>query len=292
MNKKIYLKYKAETTISHRADESMKTTSLVRTNNVIIDGKRYKVPNISAASIRTRLIRQPATNRLLDLLELDAKDLPILSHTVLYSGGGRLESAETHMPLQYIRTVRQYFPLLACLGATTNFCMLEGDFKVTSANALLKDIVKSNCFEIEDTIIKKFNIDTENLSNIVTEFQFNTKRDSRLNVDENDKTIANIFDQQLLIKGTLLGNLILIRDYDELKGSFLNSSLINWKKEGGFIGGQSSQGSGILSYQLSENLPKPEIYENFVIENKDLIIKLLMEEKIWKDKKVISSLLK
>ena len=298
-NKTFFGLYRAETPLSHQADESMETTSICRYNTVLLeDGSIVKVYNISSASFRND-IRVNAAKRLLDLVDLTLEDIPEIANVVLLSGGPRLERSEPVFPLEYIRKVREWFPMLDLLGGTTQFCMIESKMAPTSLNALTKSISE---FVIESSIISEYGIDIDSLPDVVTEFQFNVKADPRTKFDKILETgeieegesaedsecrmVANMFDIQVIRKGTRLGHQVFIRDYDNLLlSSCFASSLVMWNRNGGYIGGRRAQGYGKVSWVYSPQLPSEEIYENFVVDNRDRIRSMIMDREIWKNQK-------
>jgi len=302
INRTFFGLYRAETPLSHQADKSMETTSIFRYNTVLLDdGSTTKVYNISSASFRND-IRVNAGRRLLKLVNLTLEDIPEIANVVLLSGGPRLERSETVLPLEYINKVREYFPILDLLGGTTQFCMIEGRMAPTSINALTK--ITSN-FLIENAIIKSHNINKDILPDVVTEFQFNVKVDARTKYDkiidngdsiqvERGKAVgdsesgivANMFDVQVIRKGTLLGHQVFIRDYENsLLSSCFASALSSWKENGSYIGGRIAQGYGKVSWMYSPRLPVETIYEEYITNNKDRIRSMIMDREIWKDQK-------
>lgn len=283
--------YRAETPLMHGADEKMETTTLCRYNMQILkDGSSIKIYNLSTSTWR-HTIRENAALRLLSLLDLKFEDIPELVQIVLVSGGPRLEKGEI-VPLAFVRELRKWFPLLDMMGTTVPFCMFEGKMYPTAINVLTKILANNYCY-IEDMIIKEFSVDIDSLSDIVTEFQFNTKRDPRTkevkNVNDTEYgTVANMFDTQMIIKGALLGHQVVIRDYDNgLLSSCLNSALEEWKRNGSYIGGKKSQGCGNVSFEYKPALSDPNIYESFIIKNKDVLKSMVMDDKVWKDKNAI-----
>lgn len=289
---------KAETNLSHQADEKMETTALFRYENAVgKNGDNIKVYNISAGSFRSTL-RRAGAYQLCDLLGLKPEELPELSHVVLFSGGPRLESSETIKPLNSERALRQLFPLLDLFGGTVSYTMLESQFKTTQLTAINKTIY--NNFDLEKEILDCFKINVNELPESVVDFEYNTKKDSRVKYDnESSKegcdcgTVANIFDIQIIKKGTWLANKVILNDYDDnLLSSCLNSCIQYWQNSGGLIGGKTSQGHGHVSFNLQPILAETSIYIDYINNLKDQIKKAIMDKQIWKDKKAILNHLK
>jgi len=284
--------FRAETPLNHGADEKMETTSLCRYNTVLLeDGKEVKVYNISVAAYRHN-IREFGCHRLLNLLGLFVEDLPEISNVIFLSGGPRLEKGEV-APLEFIRFIRQWFPLLDLMGCTTPFTMISGKFTPTAINVLAREVAEANFF-IEGNILDLFGITPESLPSVVTEFQFNSKRDTRTEIFDiaNTKntdcgTVANIFDTQVVRKGARLGHQVMIRDYDnKMLESCLSSALREWQRSGCHVGGKINQGCGQVSLQYAPSLVSPEIYENFVIDNASKIKNMVLDKKIWMNKEI------
>jgi len=286
--------YKAETSIQHGTDEKMETTALCRYNTFLKDGKSIRIYNISVSTFR-HTIRDSATDRLLSILGMSFEDLPEISQIIFKSGGPRLEKGEV-VPLAFIKAVRKWFPLIDLMGTTTPFCMIEGRLYPTEINTLTRSLIEGS-FYIEDNIVKEFSLQKDLLPEIVTEFQFNTKRDPRAFMVDDVKniqygTVANMFDTQQIIKGTLLGHQVVIRDYEnQMLGSCVSSALAEWIRGGSYIAGKKSQGCGKVSFKYSPLLPSTSIYEDFVAANKDMISSLIMNKKVWEDKNTILSMI-
>jgi hypothetical protein len=283
--------YRAETPLQHGADEKMETTSLCRYNTYILkSGALVKIYTLSVSTWR-HVVRENATLRLLHIVGLDFKELPEIVQIVLMSGGPRLEKGDV-VPLAFIKEIRKWFPLIDMMGTTVPFCMIEGKLYPTEITVLTK-IIADEEFLIEGNIINSFKIDKETLPDVVTEFQFNTKRDPRTAEvadikDTQYGTVANMFDTQIVMKGARLGHQIVIRDYDnQLLTSCLSSALDEWAMNGAYIGGKKSQGCGKVSFNYVPEFPSPSIYENFINENKMKIKDFLMDKKIWEDKETI-----
>lgn len=305
--------YTAETALSHLADERMETTSVCRSNNGLLpDGKIIKMYNISSNAYR-QAIRYNGALRLLEMVDLTIEEIPEIAAVVLFSGGPRLESSENVTPVKFLRTCCELFPLIDLLGCTVIFTMIEGRLSATQLNALTPEMLN---FKPEKGVIDRFKINPKSLPQKVVEFQFNTKRDPRKHFndkksgerldmpDEIDQAymkkntecgvVANMFECQIIIKGTRLGHCVHLTSHSPkhlgMLGSCWASCLKKWDEEGGKIGGKISQGNGQVSWQYLPNLPSPEIYENFVTERKDLLKKIILEGGTWKDKNIITKL--
>lgn len=332
--------FTAETPLSHQADEKMETTIICRYNIAVKDGRYVKVYNISANAFRNA-VRRNGAQRLLDLIGMKIEDLPEIANVVLFSGGPRLEksvssrykgegkskSSGGQIPIEYSNTLCRWFPLLDLLGCTTQFCMVPHDgskMAPTSLNALTPEIAS---FKIESSVIDAHEIKIESLPGVVTEFQFNSKQDSRVRYDflheekekvifeeglykryedvqitlleESDKgnnpqgksecgEIRNVFDVQYICKGTLLAHQVAIFDRpDGILTSCFSSALEQWKRDGGYIAGKIAQGAGVVSWRYIPNLLSPEKYENFITENKRRLKSMLEDRDIWKSEKVL-----
>jgi len=305
--------FKAETSLSHSADERMETTSVCRSNEaILLGGKIIKVYNLSSNTYRN-CIRRYGAYRLLELLGITENDIPEISNVILFSGGPRLESSENVVPVKFIRECCKYFPLLDLLGATVLFTMLNGKLDATQLNTLTPDMIN---FKSEKRVMESFAINPESLPQKVVEFQFNTKRDPRTHFDDKKSgerlempdefdqaylkkhtecgVVANMFEVQVIMKGVQLGHLATLTSHSEkhlsMLGSCLASCLKKWEQEGGKIGGKISQGCGLVSWEYLPALPDIDEYESFVLKNKEIITKLIMERNTWKDKNCISKL--
>jgi hypothetical protein len=289
--------YKAETPLQHSSDESMETTTLFRSNEIILEnGELFKNYNVSAASFR-HVIRQNATNKMLEIIGLKPEELPEVSHVILFSGGPRLNKKKVEhsvlgdIHIKFSNFINENIPIIELLGSTCFFSMLPAwgsALTVTSLNVLQPELKE---FSIEKTIMETFKIHTNELCKEVSEFQFNTKVDGRVRFDgeapEGEcETVRNIFDVQYLKKGTLFGNCIsIVEREDGLLSSCFSSAIKEWQKTGRYIAGKKSVGAGMLSSRFSPSLPSEEPYEKFIKENKTKIKDILQDTAIWKDAK-------
>jgi len=291
----------------------METTTVCRSNNAILPGgKIIKVYNISSNAYRNVLRRYGAA-RLLDLICLNVEEIPEIAAVVLFSGGPRLESSENVTPRKFLRKCCELFPLIDLLGCTVLFTMVEGRLAATQLNALIPEMAN---FQIEKKAMDKFNINPGLLPVKVVEFQFNTKRDPRKYFNDKKSgerletpteidqaylkkntecgVVANMFEVQMILKGTLLGHCVTLTSHApkhlDMLGSCLASCLKKWQEEDGKIGGKIGQGCGAVSWRYSPDMPSPDLYENFVNDNKVLLKKLILEAGTWKDKNVITKL--
>ena len=291
MKQRHYLiNYTATTKIQHSSDETMETTKLFRKNKIVDnDGKIIDKYNVSANAMRNRL-RVAAATQLLELLNLIKQELPALAHIVLFSGGPRINKtsaeskkgniAEGCTPIAYSNKICELFPFLELLGTTTAFSFVpvgESRLRVGELTAITKSIL--NCGDYKN-IYKG----TES-PDICVEFQFNVKLDSK---ETNVNTFANMFDVQYIIEGTRFVQSITLL-CDESKSNLLDSCFQNifqyWQiSMCGYVGGKVSNDCGrIKCTDITTEFDDLDTYKQYVLNNSQKIIDVLMKENTWKD---------
>lgn len=321
--------YTTETIAFTGTQERNETTSLFRYNK---KSNGYKVPNFSSNAVRNRL-RVACFTDLISRVGVTLDELPVFNNLVMFSGGPRLENSDVTIRLEFLRELFKWIPGMYLFGGTTAFNMIGSVLTVSSLDAMLPQYIRD--FKIPGEVLKIFGLDVDSLPEVVTEFQFNTKKDIRELPDtietlskeelqnklslseitdaeyaefqvsyddpeklfritrneEKDKTVANMFDTQVLMAGTkmchylALGRENILKNHDILT-SCLAATLKQFQKEP-FLGARKSNGYGMVSFEYMPQLDDDTLYASFVEENKQRIYDILMDDKLFVDHKCI-----
>lgn len=262
--------------IHHGGDEKTGSESLLRRNKYFVNGNSMEIPYISGNALRG-MWRRHLIADLLDRLDVDLKSTR-LYHS-LFSGGVLEQVSEKNsgvIDIELKKKLNDLLPPIRLLGTSYLNQTIEGNLQVGFLLPVCKELKEY----LPDTIAEKYNDRLERSIFTFCDFKFQTRKDD-LGAEraEGESAVQMLIKYEVFIPGTVFYNEIKIVDAEPLDISLLGHLIELWNQNP-TIGGKASAGLGQLKldYALDTRFD-PELYLEFVEDNKKEIIQLLKELK-------------
>lgn len=260
----------ALTPIFHGGDEKTGSTPVLRTIMVFVDGiGEVPIPYISGNGIRGKL-RRMAMKDFIDGVGHEIQNVKL--HHVLFSGGILESTEETSGSIDLVlrKKVRELMPPVALFGCAIGNQMIQGILTVEHMWPI--------CLEYSAYLPEKYRKDQRAMQPIrtFTDQSFITRRDDlRAERTADEQAVQMKVDYECFVPGTKFYHRFIVQLPDELQKSCFGRVMDLFAMMP-YIGGRGSSGDGkvMLAY---DNIPRADLYLEFLTEKKDEIRDLLQE---------------
>jgi hypothetical protein len=232
----------------------------------LINGKKLFVPTIRGNSIRGKM-RDLIFDDLLERLEYPKQTLEADKFYTLFCGGF-LDSMESGLDILKKRELRDTLPALSILGSALGKEMLKGKLIVAPAYPKVKERGDKEHPSIYDitSINRMIRLDDGKLAIGDQWLQHKTKEEKK---KDKDQKAQMFYDVDCVITGTEFECFFAIDSRSELEQSCFDY-MIQLLIQHSHFGGKNSSGFGSFDVLDMPEL-KPELYLNFLVENKGKI---------------------
>lgn len=235
-----------------------------------------RLPNISANAMRHCMLREPGAIRLLDILGLGPDNpIPVGVERLLFGGGNTAAGAKAPGNSDLLEaTLRQKYPLIDALGGTVDQFLLT-----RSQTSIAGWIV---CRENNDAT-ERYGV----RSDVSIFDMLDEETRTRMGIGGKDKESGQmIFNYEVLNAGLQVLVDVRFQPFtSELTQACVVQALTDWEESGGVLGAKSAQGHSSFSCQwLSKEHANPDLYINYLLENREELIEGLKGATFCTDK--------
>lgn len=273
MNEKIIGTLLALSPIAHNGNEkSGNTVTLRRVYMITSNGKRKSIPYFEGNALRG-MLRRLLVKNFFDTLKMDNLE-PRVYH--MFFTGGNLEQVtrgQGEIDIALRRKIQEFLPPIALLGTSYLNQAIPGKLIVGKVYPVCKELehfFSMFGYKKEQEVL--FNVEQ------LTGETFQTRKDNR-NVKKVDakNPMQMKIETEVFIPGTVFMHYFILSDCSQVESSMFHHVINLWKQRP-HIGGKSGIGNGQvkIQYDLSK-LPVPEIYLDFIKDNKPRIVNLIRE---------------
>jgi hypothetical protein len=290
MFKKINVKMKLLSPLSHFGDERMGTMQLMRKHKFFYNGEFIDAPVFSGNAFRG-ILRRITMEDFLSRIDIKVKDVTEktykfylnedesneegISKKLYYSlfVGGALTSGTRFEEIGERQKMSVFCPPLAIFGTALGDRIPQGK--------LSSDVFKPVCKELAEYTGMESNISFYEMLEEV----FYTRKDDLKSVNANIKAEEKAdkkenatqmkYEMECLATGTELVGELILENYSDIELACLQNSL-NIFSELGIIGGKSATGHGKVKVEV-EQFSDSKLYLDYMGKNKNMIIEYIKE---------------
>lgn len=268
--KKIDIRMKLLSPLSHFGDERLGTMQIMRTNKFLYDGEFIDIPVYSGNGFRGQF-RRIAMRDYLERVGIAEEGISEKLYYTLFTGGSLVGGAR-YDEVGERRRIRRLCPPLALLGTALGDQIIQGKMKAPLFLPICKETVDYTGVESDmsfyDMLQEVFYTRKDDLKSV----EYNVKKEEG---EKKGDPVQMKYEMQCLSAGTELIGTMIIENVNEVEEAMVNATLKKLK-EVPFIGGKSAAGHGQVDIQYDE-LESEETYYNYLEENKEEIRQWIRE---------------
>ena len=268
--KKIDIRMKLLSPLSHFGDERLGTMQIMRTNKFLYDGEFIDIPVYSGNGFRGQF-RRIAMRDYLERIGIAEEGVSEKLYYTLFTGGSLVGGAR-YDEVGERRRIRRLCPPLALLGTALGDQIIQGKMKAPLFLPICKETVDYTGVESDmsfyDMLQEVFYTRKDDLKSV----EYNIKKEEK---EKKGDPVQMKYEMQCLSAGTELIGTMIIENVNEVEEAMVNATLKKLK-EVPFIGGKSAAGHGQVNIQYDE-LESEEAYYNYLEENKEEIRQWIRE---------------
>lgn len=268
--KKIDIRMKLLSPLSHFGDERLGTMQIMRTNKFLYDGEFIDIPVYSGNGFRGQF-RRIAMRDYLERVGIAEEGISEKLYYTLFTGGSLVGGAR-YDEVGERRRIRRLCPPLALLGTALGDQIIQGKMKAPLFLPICKETVDYTGIESDmsfyDMLQEVFYTRKDDLKSV----EYNVKKEEG---EKKGDPVQMKYEMQCLSAGTELIGTMIIENVNEVEEAMVNATLKKLK-EVPFIGGKSAAGHGQVDIQYDE-LESEETYYNYLEENKEEIRQWIRE---------------
>ena len=268
--KKIDIRMKLLSPLSHFGDERLGTMQIMRTNKFLYDGEFIDIPVYSGNGFRGQF-RRIAMRDYLERVGIAEEGISEKLYYTLFTGGSLVGGAR-YDEVGERRRIRRLCPPLALLGTALGDQIIQGKIKAPLFLPICKETVDYTGVESDmsfyDMLQEVFYTRKDDLKSV----EYNIKKEEG---EKKGDPVQMKYEMQCLSAGTELIGTMIIENVNEVEEAMVNATLKKLK-EVPFIGGKSAAGHGQVDIQYDE-LESEETYYNYLEENKEEIRQWIRE---------------
>jgi len=263
-------KIKLLSPMSHNSDESFGVDTTFRRVKILSGGKVHRIPIYSGNAFRG-ILRRIGADHLFKTVDIN--NVPQKLYYCFFSGG-MLQggSGSKGVEIQKKREVRAMVPFLSIFGSAMSNYIMPGKLKVGQGIPICKETAEYTGIESEETYYS-----------FIDSIFYTRRDDYEPTIEENDKKKENEdqahqmkYNAEVLIPGTELDHTFSLTYANELEQSCFGSIMRQFINNP-ILGGKSAVGHGNVKLVGYGNFPDPTVYQNFLVENKESIVKYITE---------------
>lgn len=268
--KKIDIRMKLLSPLSHFGDERLGTMQIMRTNKFLYDGEFIDIPVYSGNGFRGQF-RRIAMRDYLERIGIAEEGISEKLYYTLFTGGSLVGGAR-YDEVGERRRIRRLCPPLALLGTALGDQIIQGKIKAPLFLPICKETVDYTGVESDmsfyDMLQEVFYTRKDDLKSV----EYNIKKEEG---EKKGDPVQMKYEMQCLSAGTELIGTMIIENVNEVEEAMINATLKKLK-EVPFIGGKSAAGHGQVDIQYGE-LESEETYYKYLEENKEEIRQWIRE---------------
>jgi hypothetical protein len=268
--KKIDIRMKLLSPLSHFGDERLGTMQIMRTNKFLYDGEFIDIPVYSGNGFRGQF-RRIAMRDYLERVGIAEEGISEKLYYTLFTGGSLVGGAR-YDEVGERRRIRRLCPPLALLGTALGDQIIQGKIKAPLFLPICKETVDYTGVESDmsfyDMLQEVFYTRKDDLKSV----EYNIKKEEG---EKKGDPVQMKYEMQCLSAGTELIGTMIIENVNEVEEAMVNATLKKLK-EVPFIGGKSAAGHGQVDIQYGE-LESEETYYKYLEENKEEIRQWIRE---------------
>lgn len=268
--KKIDIRMKLLSPLSHFGDERLGTMQIMRTNKFLYDGEFIDIPVYSGNGFRGQF-RRIAMRDYLERIGIAEEGISEKLYYTLFTGGSLVGGAR-YDEVGERRRIRRLCPPLALLGTALGDQIIQGKMKAPLFLPICKETVDYTGVESDmsfyDMLQEVFYTRKDDLKSV----EYNIKKEEG---EKKGDPVQMKYEMQCLSAGTELIGTMIIENVNEVEEAMVNATLKKLK-EVPFIGGKSAAGHGQVDMQYDE-LESEEAYYKYLEENKEEIRQWIRE---------------
>lgn len=268
--KKIDIRMKLLSPLSHFGDERLGTMQIMRTNKFLYDGEFIDIPVYSGNGFRGQF-RRIAMRDYLERVGIAEEGISEKLYYTLFTGGSLVGGAR-YDEVGERRRIRRLCPPLALLGTALGDQIIQGKMKAPLFLPICKETVDYTGIESDmsfyDMLQEVFYTRKDDLKSV----EYNVKKEEG---EKKGDPVQMKYEMQCLSAGTELIGTMIIENVNEVEEAMVNATLKKLK-EVPFIGGKSAAGHGQVDIQYDE-LESEETYYRYLEENKEEIRQWIRE---------------
>lgn len=269
--KKIDIRMKLLSPLSHFGDERLGTMQIMRTNKFLYNGEFIDIPVYSGNGFRGQF-RRIAMRDYLERVGIAEEGISEKLYYTLFTGGS-LVGGTRYDEVGERRRIRRFCPPLALLGTALGDQIIQGKMKAPLFLPICKETVNYTGIESDmsfyDMLQEVFYTRKDDLKSV----EYNIKKEEK---EKKGDPVQMKYEMQCLSAGTELIGTMIIENVNEVEEAMVNATLNKLKKEVPFIGGKSAAGHGQVDIQYGE-LESEETYYKYLEENKEKIRQWIRE---------------
>ena len=268
--KKIDIRMKLLSPLSHFGDERLGTMQIMRTNKFLYDGEFIDIPVYSGNGFRGQF-RRIAMRDYLERIGIAEEGISEKLYYTLFTGGSLVGGAR-YDEVGERRRIRRLCPPLALLGTALGDQIIQGKMKAPLFLPICKETVDYTGVESDmsfyDMLQEVFYTRKDDLKSV----EYNIKKEEK---EKKGDPVQMKYEMQCLSAGTELIGTMIIENVNEVEEAMVNATLKKLK-EVPFIGGKSAAGHGQVNIQY-DGLESEETYYKYLEENKEEIRQWIRE---------------